>query len=222
MERLRPKPADFALLLLALVVVVAVVYTAKHSSSMQSSGEARAAPATTTRPAAPVPAPIATEPPSPAPIRPPTIRKRVVLVGVDLSDRAVVATVMSKLGTPVVAAQPDPAAPVPLQVFVDLQSGPSVVVLQLSRSAASRNDIRGVVTAIRSRAPGTQVVLVGPVRSGQSYGARLRALAKVVPGTYLDPIGERWVTPPTRTPPTGVQRQQMAVRLAQDLAPLLS
>ncbi len=130
-------------------------------------------------------------------------------------------TVAGRLGTQVTAAASDGVTPLPLQTFVDLLAGPSIVVIQLPRASTSRSDALAAVASIRSRAPGTKVVLVGPIRRGQFYGAGLKALTKVVPVTYLDPVAEHWVTPPTKVALTSAEHQQLAGHLAQDLTHLL-
>ncbi len=223
MQRLRLHRNDVLLFLLAVVVLVGAVYTVKQGSMLPKADVSLAAPAETVPPERPSPVPGSTESATPTPTGTSAApQRRVVLLGADLADPAVVATVTSRLGTPVMAATSDGVTPLPLETFVDLLSGPSIVVMQLPRASTSRSDALAAVSAIRSRAPGTKVVLVGPVRRGESYGSGLQALTKVVPVTYLDPLAEHWVTPATATALNDAEHQQLAAHLCQDLTPLLT
>ena len=224
MERPQLKPNDLLLVLLAIIVVAGAVYTVKQGAAPPPPEDILSAPAT--------PAPTTPEPVVPslktslpstfvAPRATGSAQRRVVLLGVDLTDPAVVSRVDDMLGTPVFPEASTASTPVPPSVYVDLQPGSGMVVLQLPRASTSRRDAMAAIADVQQRSPGTRVVLVGPLRSGQFYGDALRALAGVDSVTYLDPIAEQWVTPTTNAPLTAGERRQLAAHLAQDLIPLL-
>lgn len=218
-QRLRLKLTDVLLLLFAIVVAAGAVYVVKQGSTVP-----RADDTVTTGPAVPaIPDGASPRPtnPTPTPTGTSVAHRRVVLLGQDLTDPAVVSAVSGSLGTSVRAVSSS-APPVPTEVYVDLLPGPGIVVLQLPGASTSRSDALAAVMEIRSRAPGTKVVLVGPVREGQSGGGGLATLSNVVPVTYLDPIAEQWVDPPTSAMLDDAQHQQVAAHLARDLTPLLS
>ena len=235
MERPRLKRNDVLLVLLAVVVVAGAVYTVKQGSAVPQGEDILSAPATPA-PATPAPATPASTTPDPvvasptastpftfvAPSGTATVRRRVVLLGEDLTDPVVVSKVADTLGTPVFPAPSTASTPLPSAVYVDLLPGPGIVVIQLPRASTSRRDAMAAVADVQRRSPGTKVVLVGPLRTGQSYGGALKALAGVGSVTYLDPIAEQWVTPTPSAPLTGGQRLQLAAHLAQDLTPLLT
>lgn len=225
MERPRVKLNDLLLVLLAVVVVVAAVYTVKQGAVGPTGEDILSAPATA---ASTTPKPVD---PSPTPSMPftfvapsatATAQRPVVLVGEDLTDPSVVSRVADRLGTPVFPEPSTARTPLPPSVYGDLLPGPGIVVLQLPRASTSRKDAMAAIADVQQRSPGTRVVLVGPLRSGQFYGAALRALAGVGPVTYLDPIAEQWVTPTPSAPLTSGQRRQLAAHLAQDLISLLT
>ncbi len=235
MERPQLKRNDVLLVLLAVVVVAGAVYTVKQGSAVPQGEDilsAPAAPASTTpastTPASTTPDPVVATPTPSAPFifvgpsATATVRRRVVLLGEDLTDPAVVSKVADTLGTPVLPAPSTASIPLPPAVYVDLRPGAGLVVLQLPRASTSRRDAMAAVADVQRRSPGTRVVLVGPLRTGQFYGGELKALAAVGSVTYLDPIAERWVTPAPSAPLTGGQRLQLAAHLARDLTPLLT
>jgi len=237
MDRPQLKRNDVLLVLLAVVVVAGAVYTVKQGSAVPQGEDilsAPAAPASTTpastTPASTTPDPVVATPTPSAPFifvgpsATATVRRRVVLLGEDLTDPAVVSKVADTLGTPVLPAPSTASIPLPPAVYVDLRPGAGLVVLQLQlpRASTSRRDAMAAVADVQRRSPGTRVVLVGPLRTGQFYGGELKALAAVGSVTYLDPIAERWVTPAPSAPLTGGQRLQLAAHLARDLTPLLT
>jgi len=220
-ERPRLRLPDVLLFLLAAVVVAVVTYTVKQGLMMPSAADVGSAQGAIPANGGPsrTPAATATATATPTPTRGPL--RRVVLLGEDLTDRAVVSTLADTLGTTVKPVRSRAVTPVPSAVYTRLLPGPGVVVIQLPRASTARSDALAAVEAIRSRARGTKVVLVGPVRTGDSYGAALKALTGFVIVTYLDPVAEHWVTPATKASLTVGQRQQLAAHLARDLAPLL-
>ncbi len=225
MERPRLKRNDLLLVLLAIVVVAGAVYTVKQGSAVPKGDDILSAPATpaSTTPDSVVPSPTPSTPFTfVAPSGTATAQRRVVLLGEDLTDPAVVSRVADKLGTPVFPAPSTASTPLPSEVFVDLLRGPGVVVMQLPRASTSRRDAMAAVADVQQRSPGTKAVLVGPLRTGQFYGGALKALSGRGLVTYLDPIAEHWVKPAPSAPLTGGQRRQLATHLAQDLTPLLS
>jgi len=226
-ERPRLKRNDVLLVLLAVVVVAGAVYTVKQGSAVPQGEDILSAPATpaSTTPASTPPDPVVAST-TPfivvAPSASATAQRRVVLLGEDLTDPAVVSKVAHTLGTPVFPAPSTASTPLPPAVYVDLRPGPGIVVVQLPRASTSRRDAMAAVADVQQRSPGTKVVLIGPLRTGQFYGGALKALARAGSVTYLDPIAERWVRPTTSAPLTGGQRLQLATHLARDLTPLLT
>jgi len=121
-ERPRLKRNDVLLVLLAVVVVAGAVYTVKQGSAVPQGEDILSAPATpapttpapttpaSTTPASTTPDPVVDSPTPSAPftfVAPSataTVRRRVVLLGEDLTDPAVVSKVADTLGTPVVLA----------------------------------------------------------------------------------------------------------------------
>ena len=153
MQRPRLHRNDALLLLLAVLVVVGAVYTVKQGSRVPQADVSTAAPAETALPASPSATPVPTESATLTPTGTPAApQRRVVPIGADLTEPAVVSTVAGRLGTQVTAAASDGVTPLPLQTFVDLLAGPSIVVIQLPRASTSRSDALAAVAAIRSRA----------------------------------------------------------------------
>ncbi len=235
MERPQLKRNDVLLVLLAVVVVAGAVYMVKQGSAVPQGEDILSAPATpasttpaSTTPASTPPPPVVASPTASAPFifvgpsATATVRRRVVLLGEDLTDPAVVSKVADTLGTPVFPAPSTASTPLPPTVYVDLRPGPGIVVVQLPRASTSRKDAMATIADVAQRSPGTRVVLVGPLRTGQFYGDALRALSGVGSVTYLDPIAEQRVTPTPSAPLTGGQRLQLAAHLARDLTPLLT
>lgn len=219
-RRPRLKLTDVLLFLFAIVVAAGAVYVVKQGSTVPRADDTlTTGPAVTATPEAASPQPTN---PTPTPTGTSVAQRRVVLLGEDLTEPAVVSAVAGSLGTSVTAAVSSSATPVPTEVYVDLLPGPGIVVIQLPESSTSRSDALAAVMEIRSRVPGTKVVLVGSVRVGQPGGAGLATLSNVVPVTYLDPIAEQWVDPPTSATLNDAQHQQVAAHLAHDLTPLLS
>ena len=223
MERPQLKRNDLLLVLLAIIVVAGAVYTVKQGAAAPAE-DILSAPTTPT-PATPEPivSSLKTSMPSTfvAPRATFSAQRRVVLLGEDLTDPAVVSRIDDMLGTPVYPEASTASTPVPPSVYVDLQFGSGIVVLQLPRASTSRRDAIGAIADVQQRSPGTRVVLVGPLRSGQFYGDALKTLAGGDFVTYLNPIAEQWVTPTPSAPLTGGQRRQVAAHLARDLIPLM-
>lgn len=147
--------------------------------------------------------------------------RRVVLFGADLTDPVALTRLRDLLGTTVVGEPSAVNEPLPAAAVADLLPGRVLVVMQLPRASTSRRDALAAVTTIRRNAPGTTIVLLGPLRRGQSYGAGLKSLVDELSVAYIDPVSEVWVSPPTKVSLTGSERRQVATRLAGVLVPLL-
>ncbi len=99
MQRPRLHRNDALLLLLAVLVVVGAVYTVKQGSSVPQADGSTAAPGETALPASPSATPVPTESATPTPTGTSAApQRRVVLIGADLTEPAVVSTVAGRLG----------------------------------------------------------------------------------------------------------------------------